>query len=378
MNEEEVYQLLDRYKKGACTEQENLLVEQWYYQSATAEALPIEQVDFDEIRNSILSNLHSRMEEYDILTHQRSGSNKTLAIAAAVSFLLIAAGAAYWSIYYNQHPVSSPQSLVHDIAPGSSKATLTLANGQQIILDEAGPGNIAQAPGITIKKTGTGQIIYTLTGESTADQINMVTTPKGGQYELVLEDGTKVWLNAGSKLSYPVSFSRLKKREVQLEGEAYFEVTKNPVKPFSVRSTEQLVTVTGTHFDVSCYPEENHQTTLAEGSVVVSSLTTGKSKSLVPGQQTTVTKHEILLKEVNPADVIAWKDGLFVFIRTPLRQVLAQIGRWYNCDIDYNGLPDMHFDGEISRKNALSEVLQTLELSTNIKFKVEGRRIMIK
>jgi ferric-dicitrate binding protein FerR (iron transport regulator) len=279
------------------------------------------------------------------------------------------------------HRAAPANSLVQDIAPGSNKAILTLSTGQQIILDSTKAGDIVQIPGIIIKKTKEGKLTYTISknssGTVTPNQVNTVATPKGGQYEIVLEDGTKVWLNAASKITFPASFNGLKEREVELSGEAYFEVTKNPRKPFFVRSTEQLVTVTGTHFNVSCYPDEKTQTTLAEGSVVVSLSRTGQTKTLTPGKQSTITKDEISIKDVDPADIIAWKDGFFVFIRTPLKQVLAQIGRWYNCEIDYNSLPKKYFDGEISKRNTLSDVLQTLELSTKIKFKVEGRKIMV-
>lgn len=383
MRIEEALEILNRYKNGQCTDQERLLVEKWYEAISLEEELPAGEIDMQTFRDNIWSKLKVQEEALRPPAYRLQHSKKFILKIAAAIFIIFAAGAlSYYTIITIHDRKSSPQSISQVFAPATSKAILTLANGEEITLDQDSRGDIAKTHGITIKKTAQG-IIYTLThdaaGSGSAEQVNTITTPKGGQYQLVLQDGTRIWLNAGTKITYPISFAGKRKREVTLVGEAYFEVAKNPLKPFSVRSTDQLVEVVGTHFDVSCYIHEPLQTTLAEGSIVVSQPTTGKKKLLRPGQKSIVTLTDgILIKEVNPADEIAWKDDLFAFVQTPLSQVLAEIGRWYNVDIDYSNVPNEKFEGEISRKITLPEVLHVLEMSMNIKFKTEGRRIMVK
>lgn len=380
MDKETLIALLDRFQNGTCTEEERIKVEQLYLDFSEGRMLP-EMGDILSIYQRTWQVLKREEAASRPSLYRRLKPVKVIAAAAAIAGVVIISSVAYYTIVH-VHRAAPANSLVQDIAPGSNKAILTLSTGQQIILDSTKAGDIVQIPGIIIKKTKEGKLTYTISknssGTVTPNQVNTVATPKGGQYEIVLEDGTKVWLNAASKITFPASFNGLKEREVELSGEAYFEVTKNPRKPFFVRSTEQLVTVTGTHFNVSCYPDEKTQTTLAEGSVVVSLSRTGQTKTLTPGKQSTITTtNEILVKDVNPDDYISWKDDYFTFVQTPLEQVLVQIGRWYNVSIDYNKIPAESFDGRISRKVPLSQVLHMLEISTDLKFTVSGRRIII-
>jgi transmembrane sensor len=375
--------LLLRRENGETTEEENLLLDKWYEDIYRGELMPDEPINYNEDEKEIWERIQRLKERGSIKSPivRKLFPRKALHIAAGILVLFAIGGSAYW-IQQKLHSRGQSLKLTQDIAPASNQAILTLSDGKKITLDDSSRGAIAQAQGITIKKTDQGKIIYSKSDEKLSsgapEEMNVITTPKGGQYEITLQDGTQVWLNAGSKLTFPVTFAGRGKREVTLTGEAYFEVAKDSHKPFSVHCTDQLVTVTGTHFDVSCYPFEPLQTTLAEGSVIVSQPKTGKQQNLSPGEQSTVTISEgIQVKKVNPADYTAWKDDQFVFVQTPMEQVFSQIGRWYNVDIDYSGVNTDNFDGRISRRIPLSQIIHALESSTDLKFKVVGRRIMV-
>jgi transmembrane sensor len=376
MEKEKIIELFDRYLSGDCTAKELLQVTQEYNHQIEQESIPEQDVDFLAKKKQAFAMLQREEARLNKKAKQRRISRRYLSAAAIFLALITIGGAGYWLEYKKHHQL---EYLVQDIGPGSNSATLTLSNGSKIALDEKSKGDIAKVSGITVQNNQ-GKLIYTVTDAASSpagDEVNIISTPKGGQYELILQDGTQVWLNADSKITIPVTFNGREAREVQLSGEAYFQVSHNRRKPFRVRSGVQLVTVTGTHFNVSCYPTEKTQTTLAEGSVVVQPKT-GKQINLTPGKQSTITiSNEILLKDVNPDDYISWKDDYFTFVQTPMEQVLTQIGRWYNVSIDISKIPMESFDGRISRKAPLSQVLHMLEVSTDIKFKVTGRRIML-
>lgn len=380
MEKDKAIEILDRYLSGKATPQDLLWISGMYNEQIEEDKIPDEDVDLLTKKQLALE----RLQEEEIRLKERSKrkqiTRRYLSAAAVVLSLITIGGAGYWINYKNHHPGGSSKNFPQDIAPGSNVATLTLSNGSTIALDKQTKGDIAKVSGITVQNNQ-GKLIYKLTSEGSAspvgDEMNTITTPKGGQYELILQDGTQVWLNADSKISFPVSFNGREDRQVTLSGEAYFQVMHNPRKPFSVRSSAQVVTVTGTHFNVSCYPKEKTQTTLAEGSVVVQPQA-GKPVTLSPGKQSIVTTaNEILVKDVDPEDYISWKEDYFIFVQTPMEEVLKQIGRWYNVSIDYSKIPSESFDGRISRKIPLSEVLHMLELNTDIKFTTKGRRIMV-
>jgi transmembrane sensor len=269
---------------------------------------------------------------------------------------------------------------VQDIAPGGDKAVLVLADGRKVVLDTAGNGAITKQGGVTVIKLNDGQLSYqpsTSTSTSTSTY-NTITTPKGGQYQLVLADGTKVWLNAASSLRFPTAFTA-KDRRVELTGEGYFEVAHNQEKPFIVQRGEAEVKVLGTHFNINGYADEpSLKVTLLEGRVMVR-----KNEKLVylnPGQQAEVQPAQQSIKvdyEVDTEEVVAWKNGLFIFNNTPLEAIMKQLERWYDVDVIYQGkVPRDRFNGNISRNNNLSEVLKVLEYS-DIRFKVEGKNIIV-
>lgn len=299
--------------------------------------------------------------------------------AAAVILLILSIGGAYyagWGIFQRSQNV-----YVNDIAPGGSKAVLTLANGQKISLTDAKDGELANQAGVIIKKKANGQITYTVTGRGDANRLaaeyNTIDVPLGGQYQVDLPDGTKVWLDAQSSFRYPVNFSG-KERNVEITGEAYFEVAHNKSMPFKVKSIGQTVEVLGTHFNVMAYPGEKLiKTTLLEGSVKISSTTA--AQVIVPGQQAQVSAAAIKVVEADVEDAVAWKNGYFKFHEN-LEGIMNKIARWYNVEIIYEESPDpiQEFAGEISRSKNISAVLNIIEKTSNIHFKVEGRRVIVK
>lgn len=305
---------------------------------------------------------------------------------AAACLALIVAGVA--SIFYKNSPTLNFSDLSSinaekDIPPGGNKAILTLADGKTIVLNEVADGELAKAGGMLIRKTGNGQLIYEVTaGQSTAAgyTYNTISTPKGGTYQVILPDGTKVWLNAASSLKFPTSFTAMKERKIELSGEAYFEVTKDVKHPFIVHTDKQEIEVLGTHFNISSYADESFlKTTLFEGSVKVSNLEKTGSLPVVlkPGQQSILAKGEIKVGQVDIDEVLAWKNGLFVFNDEPLEHIMKKVSRWYDVEVVYEpGLDkNKRFGGSVSRFDKVSKVLRQLELTGGVHFKVEEGRI---
>lgn len=267
------------------------------------------------------------------------------------------------------------------ITYGSNKAVLTLSDGSKVFLDGKSGGTIARQTGIEISKARDGQIVYrAISGNAgaSANSFNTMQTPRGGIYQIDLPDGTKVWLNSASTLKYPISFSGTE-RKVELEGEAYFEVTCNRLMPFKVACKNQLIEVLGTHFNINSYEDEiASKTTLLEGSVRIISVKTGDEKIILPGQQAIVKHSELKVKNIDPENVIAWKNGLFQFDNEDIRTIMNKIARWYDVEVFYeSGLKPMRFGGTVSRYSDLQKVLKKLELTNTIHFKIEGRRITV-
>ncbi|HWW40092.1 FecR family protein, partial [Pedobacter sp.] len=258
------------------------------------------------------------------------------------------------------------------------KAVLTLSDGKNIILDEAADGHIADQSGVTITKTKQGEIIYAVNNHLTSKAVNQISTPKGGQYQIQLPDGTKVWLNSASSLRYPASFSG-PERKVELSGEAYFEVTKNKNMPFKVLTRKQEITVLGTHFNVNGYEdEETIKTTLLEGSVKVKIMGSENSALLKPGEQSVYEKNGLNVVNADLDEVIAWKNGYFLFQDEDIHAVMRKVARWYDIEVVYQGnLSRKHIGGSVSKSKDLSDVLMILKATDEVNFKIEGRRVTV-
>ncbi|HEX8020214.1 FecR family protein, partial [Mucilaginibacter sp.] len=271
------------------------------------------------------------------------------------------------------------------ILPGSNKAYLTLANGSKIVLDDAKNGQLAASAGVKVSKAANGVVVYKFDmkpggqGSAAVPEINTITTPRGGQYQVILEDGTKVQLNAASSIKFPELFNGAN-REIELDGEAYFEVAKDKAHPFIVKANGTQVQVFGTHFNINAYNDNpDITTTLLEGSVKMSKGTA--AVMLLPGQQGTVNQNGSSIK-VSQADVeanMAWINGFFIFHDQSIINIMKQVSRWYDVDIQYQDaeVQENEFGGTISKYKDIKELLDNIKLTGSIHYKIEGRRVII-
>lgn len=293
-------------------------------------------------------------------------------------------------LWYNNKPETenvhnTELAVNNDIAPGDDKAVLTLEDGSQIVLGNENEEVIFKND-VNAFDLEKGRLVYQANpdiNQAIKITYNTVTTPRGGRYQIVLPDGTNVWLNAASSIRFPTMFSS-DFRTVELTGEAYFEVAKNAKLPFQVKHVNQLVEVLGTHFNVNTYQEEGTlKTTLLEGSVRVSILNEfgiANSVILKPGEESTITvaNERISVGKADTESTIAWKNGDFVFVDEELSSIMKKLEKWYDVEVIYNTRHKHHrFNGMVSRKKNISEVLKIMEFTGKIKFKVEGRRITI-
>lgn len=319
------------------------------------------------------------------------------AAAAAAVLLLIGSGLFFYTSYYGSRHLeesAATRDLANTIKAGQNKATLTLANGKVINLDSTTNGEIAEQTGITITKTEKGQLVYNVTesakNEKTASAkiaYNTITTPRGGQYQVNLPDGSKIWLNASSSLKYPTLFSK-NERRVELSGEAYFEIAKMTFKtsghknvrmPFIVVTSKQQVEVLGTHFNINSYEDEAMtKTTLLEGAVRVSQVGSRKTVNLLPGQQSVLSNSNLSTRAVDTDEAVAWKNGYFQFNESDLGTIMRQLSRWYNIEVIFkdNKKSEEFFHFKASRNLELNDMIKIFELN-GIKLKIERRTLIV-
>lgn len=377
MNETEILALLKKYQKGTLSNEESDKLDAWYLNKASRSNLQLSEYELEDSYNYLQSNLPLEKDKKVISLWPR------IAVAASIAVLL-GSGIFYFTKPQQQNieVAAKPQ----EIAPGGTRGILTLSNGKQIVLSAiSGKDTIAKEGDdqeVTIKMGANGVITYVINpnadnSKNDPDSFNTLSTPTGGQYNIVLADGTKVYLNTVSSIKYPTQFNG-DQRIVELEGEAYFEVAKNKNKPFIVKSGSQSIEVLGTHFNVHAYTNESVvKTTLLEGSVAVSYK--NQKSILKPGQQSSISDNfsKIKIKEVDTEAAVAWKNGRFKFDNADLKTVMKQLERWYGIKVEYRGdVSDVRFNGGTFMNKNLSEVLKVLELS-NIKFKVEGKTIIV-
>jgi len=369
---EEVEELFSLVKASGSDEQLKRLV----MESANDEepAIDLSEENWDQIWNNIRSGTI------------KPGKKPVIAIFlryAAAAFLALIAGMGIFFIVHKkkENSIGIVRSINHknDIPPGGNKATLTLADGSTIILDTAQNGFLTNQRGTKIIKLTTGLLSYKRAGKDDGKALyNTVTTPRGGQYQLELPDGTLVWLNAASSLYFPTVFVG-KERKVELKGEAYFEVAKNASMPFHVEVSNMDVQVLGTHFNIMSYfDEENINTTLLEGRVNLT--VNGVTKNLLPGKQAVVNKktNAVELSNAIIKQAVAWKNGEFRFKETGIRELMRQVGRWYDVDIVYQtNSNNQYYTASLPRMQNISALLQTLELTGTVHFKIENRKIIV-
>lgn len=329
---------------------------------------------------TLLNSIHNRLGLTPQAVPMRAWWRRLA--AACVVALVTACSLFIW--LGNRHP-ATPKNLTHintraplDVPPGSSRATLTLADGSVILLDEADNGSLARQGATTVQKYK-GKLAYKPGPDGAAAVMyNTISTPRGGQYEVVLPDGSTVWLNSASSIRFPTVFTG-NQRRVDISGEAYFEVAKNARSPFIVGLGQSEVRVLGTHFNVNAYNEESDvKTTLVEGSVNI--VAGSESRILAPGQQAQLAKGGRLrvMDDANLEETLAWKNGAFQFQRAGIEAVMRQLARWYDVEIVYSVPPSADlFHAEFPRNIPLSMALQALSLTGKVRFEIQGKKVLV-
>lgn len=379
--------LIAKYIRKELTADESVQLQEWVYRSSENKAL------FEELTQQMEKKLidwHAAGDEEDEMWEEikkrleKDAGAKVVSLqrgwkyAAAVVLLL--AGVMYFAIVRSDKGESvanteNTNKPVHDKAPGKDGAILKLADGREIVLDDAANGLLAQQGKTEVIKKD-GALLYTPAAGSGDILYNTLSTPRGRQFQLALPDGSRVWLNAASSITYPTSFAS-NERVVKVSGEVYMEIAKDASRPFRVAVRGMEVEVVGTVFNVNAYEDEEAiKTTLVEGKVKVK-----KDQAMMvlkPGQQSVLTTTGLKLKDnADVGQALAWKNGFFQFDNDDLQTVMRQLGRWYDVAVAYEGaVPEISFSGELRMQSKLSEVLALLE-KWDVRFRVEGNRVVV-
>jgi len=386
------FQLLQKYRLGTATEEERELIK-FYYDLFEAEPETLSPGEADRLKEQVRQATWVKIRDGELKKNGRLRElfSRPARVAAAVIALLATGLLVYFlgnqkrghgqeSVILLHH---AKQSGIEDIRPGGNKAVLTLANGQKLVLDNR-PGMQIRQGTVDVQRPDTGELVYKASGLShnVNEQelsYNTITTPLGGKFKVALSDGTRVWLNAGSSLRYPVAFTG-KQRQVWLSGEAYFEVAKQSGKSFLVEAGAAEIQVLGTHFNVNAYGDETPvRTTLTEGAVKMSAA--GESRILKPGEEASINKQNGEMK-VASADLdmaLAWTRDLFLFDNTNIKSIMRDVSRWYDVEVIYEtkNLENKNFSGVMSRYEEVDSLLQRLELTGVIHFRIAGKKITV-
>ena len=324
---------------------------------------------------------------------------RKMLLPAAAAVLILAVGVAGYIKWFSKTPSGTRAVQLAvvkkaNIQPGHEGAILMLANGQQVILDSAANGIIAKEGNSQVSKKN-GQLVYEAAAGNEAAVYHTIFTPRGRQFSLLLEDGTRVWLNAESSIRFPAAFNG-RERKVEIKGEAYFEVMASRSKqtgekiPFLVEASGMLVEVLGTHFNVNAYGDDHSiKTTLLEGKVKLShpSVSSDRQNSskgsetliLKPGEQAQWKGDRMeLVPGIDPEQVIAWKNGLFHFDNEELSSILKQLQRWYDFDLAYETPVDSHYSGVMKRQQDIAQVLSKIEMAGGVRFRIQDKKVLVR
>jgi uncharacterized protein YlzI (FlbEa/FlbD family) len=298
-------------------------------------------------------------------------------IAAAMAIILTIGIGLLFLRHQQTSSERTVQTMQDKTVPGKNMATLTLSGGRKLVLSNTIDEKLLKETGVEVQKAKNGQLIYKQIDHKNADHLiyNTLATSRGQQYQLILPDGSHIWLNSGSSVKFPVSFAGLKERKVFITGEVYFEVSKDQQRPFRVISEGQQVTVHGTHFNINGYQDEpESKTTLLEGSVDIN------GTLLKPNQQAVLGKDELKVIPVDAENVIAWKDGYFRFSNESLESIMRKVSRWYDVEVVFEdpSLKNTEFGGVMTKYTTVSKVLEMLELTGEVSFVLKGKKIVVK
>jgi len=388
-----INELFQRFVQNTCTRNEMDELYAWIQDNREEDL----QLLMDERFNNITDTSKADTVDWEHMYRQIVETKRVTPVkrlwyrvAVAASVLLIVSLLGYYIINRQTgrtKDIVKRDSVLHDItAPQSTRAMIVLSNGEKVYLDSAVAGQLATQGNTKLEKLSSGEIVYQKTAVANDEEIkfNTLSNPRGSQVvSLALADGTKVWLNAGSSLTYPVAFIGTE-RKVSITGEAYFEVSKDATKPFRVHFSsagrQGDVEVLGTHFNVNAYDDEPAiKTTLLEGSVKMSAIGNRQSAILKPGEQVSLSQSSHLSHPipVQTDAVMAWKNGLFNFKDADIQTVMRQIARWYDVEVEYQGIPKDKYAGEMSRQSQLSNVFTILETMGGVQFKIEGKKVTV-
>jgi len=389
MDQQLLISLLEKYARGAASAEETATVAAWL-QTVTPEEFDrvLQQCDvpaafkaYPPVPPGFAQALENRLDEADAGYPRRGNIFPIKRLVAAASIAVLLAATIYWLRQPGpeQAAVAEKQATPRMFGPGGNKAVLTLGDGSTIVLDSAQNGVLASQGSTRVIKQANGQLAYRLPAAGSGNEAvyNTIATPAGGQYQVVLPDGSKVWLNAASSLRFPSQFTG-RERSVTLTGEGYFEIAHKDEQPFRVQVNNAVIEVLGTHFNVNAYRDEHEvRTTLLQGAVKMSQ--GAASLQLTPGQQARLHRDGAmkLVKQADTEQAIAWKNGYFQFDKVDLPALMRQIARWYDLEVVYEGpVKDFEFVGKIARTAYLADVLKALE-SSGVRFRMEGNRLIV-
>lgn len=380
MNREELIDLADKILRKEASEAEISMYNAWYNSFQQADEIPV--LDEAAKKSVLYSRIVSVIDDKVPVSESKANTYRLkFSVWAAVAAVAIFTLCIYFfnsSFNTDKSKVTGLVASAIKIKPGGNTAKLTLANGKSIALSDQKTGVVIDVAGLKYTDETT---IESSSINGNKNGLMSIVTPRGGTYQVLLADGSKVWLNAESSIKFPTSFAGQQQRAVELVGEAYFEIAKNKHQKFIVKTQRQHVEVLGTHFNINSYHDESNViTTLLEGAVQIF-VGKGNKESVVlkPGEQSAVSQSRTIdVNDVDVNDVVAWKDGKFVFVHENVRSIMNKIARWYDVDIVYEGdVTNKALGGSVSRFKEVEEVLEMLSDTKAVQFRIDGKKVIV-